>query len=208
MPPKPRYSKEEILDCAFEILKEKGMKSVNARDLGARLAASSRPVFTAYSSMEELKTDLHAKTKEAYAAWLHKALFYTLSYKQIALQMIDFAKREKHLFCCLFMEENSDFGEDFLLPREMTDFCVRELSEDFAISRKDAGEIFRQILLAAFSMACVRKNEAGARADANETDAIGRVITALIGLSKNGKMDLPTMQPVYRGRKRADDLNT
>ena len=34
MPPRPKYTKEEIVDAAFELTREKGIDSVVAREVG------------------------------------------------------------------------------------------------------------------------------------------------------------------------------
>ena len=55
MPPKPKYTKEEIINVALDMVREKGADSLTARDLGAKLGTSSRPIFTAFENMEDLK---------------------------------------------------------------------------------------------------------------------------------------------------------
>ena len=55
MPPKPKFTKEEIVQAALELVSEKGMEALTARDLGARLGSSARPVFTVFQSMEEVQ---------------------------------------------------------------------------------------------------------------------------------------------------------
>ena len=37
MPPKPKYTKEEIINAALDMVREKGADSLTARDLGAKL---------------------------------------------------------------------------------------------------------------------------------------------------------------------------
>ena len=58
MPPRPKYTKEEIVDAAFELTREKGIDSVVAREVGKRLNTSSSPIFTVWNSMEELKEEV------------------------------------------------------------------------------------------------------------------------------------------------------
>lgn len=55
MPPKSKYTKEEIVNVALNMVREKGADSLTARDLGARLETSARPIFTALENMEDLK---------------------------------------------------------------------------------------------------------------------------------------------------------
>ena len=39
MPPKPKFTREEIVAAALDIVRERGLKGLTARDLGARLGA-------------------------------------------------------------------------------------------------------------------------------------------------------------------------
>ena len=54
MPPKPKFTKEEIVAAALELVSEKGIEALTARELGVRLGSSARPIFTAFNSMEEV----------------------------------------------------------------------------------------------------------------------------------------------------------
>ena len=51
MPRKVQYDKQMIIEAAIEMVREHGIGSINARDLGAKLGCSSRPLFTAFKNM-------------------------------------------------------------------------------------------------------------------------------------------------------------
>ena len=55
MPPKAKYTRENIVDAAFEVARKGGLDAVMARDVAQKLGTSTSPIFTAFSSMEELK---------------------------------------------------------------------------------------------------------------------------------------------------------
>ena len=54
MPPRAKFTKEEIINAGLEILKEKDLSSVTAREIGKRLKSSSRPIFTTFQNMNEV----------------------------------------------------------------------------------------------------------------------------------------------------------
>ena len=54
MPPKPKFTKEEMIAATLELAREGGMSVLTSRDLGARLRGSARPIFTIFSSMEKV----------------------------------------------------------------------------------------------------------------------------------------------------------
>ena len=64
MPPKAKFTKDEILNTALNITREQGIDAVTARELGARLGSSPRPIFTIFKSMEEVKDFVILKAKE------------------------------------------------------------------------------------------------------------------------------------------------
>ena len=44
MPPKPKFTKDQMITAALDIVSEKGLSALTARNLGARLGGSSRPM--------------------------------------------------------------------------------------------------------------------------------------------------------------------
>ena len=55
MPPKVKFQKEEIVAAAADVAREKGAQAVTARDVAAKLGVSTRPIFTYFDTMDELK---------------------------------------------------------------------------------------------------------------------------------------------------------
>ena len=57
MPPKAKITKAMILDTVLDITRETGFETVNARSIANHLQCSTRPIFTCYENMEELKKE-------------------------------------------------------------------------------------------------------------------------------------------------------
>ena len=55
MPPKPKFTREEITAAALDLVSERGIDALTARDLGVRLGSSARPIFTVFKNMEEVQ---------------------------------------------------------------------------------------------------------------------------------------------------------
>ena len=45
MPPKFKFTKEEIINAALDLTRENGISSVTARRLGEKLGSSAKPIF-------------------------------------------------------------------------------------------------------------------------------------------------------------------
>ena len=52
MPPKPKFTKEEIINSAYELVRLGGENALTAREVGQSLGTSSSPIFTFFSDME------------------------------------------------------------------------------------------------------------------------------------------------------------
>lgn len=106
MPPKPKFTREEIVAAALELVSAKGMEALTSRDLGAQLGSSARPIFTVFRNMEEVQQAVQQAAMERFNAFAQKAMQYTPAFKQFGMQMLLFAQEEPKLFQLLFMSEN------------------------------------------------------------------------------------------------------
>lgn len=55
MPPKKRFSAEQIVEAAFSIAKSEGMDSISIRKVAEQLGSSIAPIYVNFSDVEELK---------------------------------------------------------------------------------------------------------------------------------------------------------
>lgn len=110
MAPIPKYTKEEITEIALNLVREKGYDMLTARDLAKRLNTSTRPIFTAFENMDELKKEIILKTIKLFEEYKKSEIEskkYT-EYKASGMAYIQFAKEEKNLFKLLFMRDRSN----------------------------------------------------------------------------------------------------
>ena len=107
MPPKPKFTKEEIVAAALELVSEKGIEALTARELGVRLGSSARPIFTVFNSMEEVQEEVRAAALKRFESYAEKAMHYTPVFKQVGMQMILFAMEEPKLYQLVYMSENA-----------------------------------------------------------------------------------------------------
>lgn len=108
MPPRAKYTRDEITQAALSLVRESGIDSLTARSLGERLGSSARPIFTVFQSMEEVQQAVVDAAKEVYKKYIEKGLASELAFKGVGTQYIVFAMREPKLFQLLFMREQSD----------------------------------------------------------------------------------------------------
>ena len=103
MPPKPKITRDMIIDAAFEITRKTGAENINARTVSEKLNCSTQPVMYHFSTIEELKRAVYAKS-DCY----HTEYLMNIEKPQkgimlgIGLNYIRFAIKEPHLFRFLF----------------------------------------------------------------------------------------------------------
>ena len=107
MPPKARITKEMILNTVLKITQESGFETVNARSIAGKLQCSTRPIFTCYENMEELKKDFLDFAFEYYNQYVscyRKAMTANASL-YLPLSYIAFAREEAYLFKLIFISD-------------------------------------------------------------------------------------------------------
>ncbi len=103
MPPRVIFNQDAVVEAGFSIVRERGFTELSARMIADRLKSSTGPVYTAFSSMDELKAEVIRKTEDLlmeYAMKKHtKSVFLNMG-TGITL----FALDNPVLFRSMFME--------------------------------------------------------------------------------------------------------
>ncbi len=113
MPPKAKFSKEDIIDAALAIARNEGIHAVTARTLGARLNSSARPIFTVFQNMEEVHQETIKRARQLYNQYVEEGLSCQPAFKGVGKQYIAFARKEPKLFQLLFMSELQNVPDSF-----------------------------------------------------------------------------------------------
>ena len=157
MPPKAKYTREEIINKAFEMAREKGIDAVVARELGKELGTSSSPIFTAFKNMEELQQEVRKVAMKEFETCVADALNYKPAFKYVGMKMIEFAMKEPKLFQLLYMREHDGSQTYAMLIDELGDtveVCIKAIQKDYGLSVEEAQLLFRQVWLHTFGI-CV-----------------------------------------------------
>ena len=157
MPPRAKYTREQIIQKAFEMTRKNGIESVVARELGKELGTSSSPIFTAFKNMEELHKEVRKVAMKEFETYVSDAINYTPAFKYVGMKMIEFAMKEPKLFQLLYMREHDESETYAMLINELGDtveVCIEIMQKDYDLSREDAELLFRQIWLHTFGI-CV-----------------------------------------------------
>lgn len=103
MPPTPIITKQDILNAGIQLIRENGIRSVNARSLAKSLSCSTKPLFRIYKNMEELKKDIKKELDIYYNDFMEKNMTNENRLLSQGISYIEFACSEKMIFSSLFM---------------------------------------------------------------------------------------------------------
>lgn len=109
MPPKFKFTKDEITNAALNITRESGISSLTARSLATKLGCSVKPIFGLFKNMEEVQLEVLKAANDLYHIYLQEDMIKGQypTYKASGMAYIRFAKEEKELFKLLFMRDRS-----------------------------------------------------------------------------------------------------
>ena len=106
MPTKIKISKDMILNAAFDIVRHHGIEKLSNRELANKLKCSIRPIYYQFENVEELQKELYTKIEKYFYNFLLDNMNNEIpKYKQVGINYIKFAKKEKKLFQTLFMSD-------------------------------------------------------------------------------------------------------
>ena len=155
MPPKPKFTKEEIVEAALEIISQKGAEALTARELGKKLGSSACPIFTACKNMEGLQQEVRTAAMHRFQSYAGKAPSEMPLFKQIGMETVMFALREPMLYKFLFMRENPKaVNFTYVLDTLGTtaDICIEAVCRDYGLSLKEARNLFENMWIYTFGI--------------------------------------------------------
>ena len=148
MPPKCKFTREEIIRSALEIARNEGADSITARALGAKLGASSKPIFSVFENMEEVQAEVQKAAKALYAGHVQIGLQQELAFKGVGTQYILFAIKEPKLFQLLFMSEQQQKPPVAgILPiiDESYEQILLSVQNGYGLGKNDAENLYRHL---------------------------------------------------------------
>lgn len=148
MPPKAKFTREEIVEAAFDIVKTDGFEALTSRALGTRLGSSARPIFTVFQSMDEVQQAVIEAAKALYKEYVDQGLMWEHPFKGVGTQYILFSIQEPKLFQLLFMTEQPqvpDFSGVLPLIEESYEEILLSIQKDYGMSRPLAEKLYQHL---------------------------------------------------------------
>ena len=202
MPPKPRFTADEIAVAALALVKEQGVEALTARNLAAKLDASARPIFTVFKSMDEVRRAARELALREFEQYFSDYERYTPAFKHIGMQMVSYGIREPELFKLLFMQEHSKgiSLDDYLSELgSMAQTSIRLIGRDYHLNEADAKTLFEQMWVHTFALGALCAMHVCDFSEAEIAEKLGQVFGGLLTMLRSGKIDQYNMQPRMDG---------
>lgn len=155
MPPKPKFTREEIVQTALDVVSRKGVEALTAKELGDALGSSARPIFTVFTSMKEVQDAVRAAAMRRFESFAEQKLPGMPLFKQVGMRMVLFGAREPKLYQLLFMQENRNavsFDDVFGEFGPTAETCIALIRETYSLSETEARLLFENVWIYTFGV--------------------------------------------------------
>ena len=155
MPPKPKFTKDEIVQAALEVVSQKGVEALTAKELGDALGSSARPIFTVFRSMKEVQDEVRAAAMRRFERFAAQTLPDMPLFKQVGMQMVLFGAKEPKLYQLLFMQENhnaASFDDVFGALGSTAETCIQSLRKAHGLTEAESRLLFETVWIYTFGI--------------------------------------------------------
>lgn len=200
MPPRPKYTKDEIIDAAYEIMEEGGIDAVVAREVAKRLGTTPGPIFTFFDGMDDLKNEVLKRAVKNVSEYLEGCKDYKPAFKEFGLRWIRFAKEHPHAYSMVFYIngplKNLEDDENSIKYQESMDYMERDVAEAFGLDREQAVDIIRKMSTYSQGIATLFITTGIEIPEDVINKEVGDVCLSLVAgwKIKRGDLDLPDMK--------------
>jgi len=146
MAPKEKITKKMILEATFQITRESGFQSINARSLAKAIGCSTQPIFSHYATMTDLKKDFHGYVSNYFNEYALSEAQGDNFFHKLGLAYINFAKNDSNLFQLVFMSEYMGLnGFSDMFGDEENLEVAKTVSSNLGISLEAAKNLYMKI---------------------------------------------------------------
>ena len=117
---KVKFTRENIVNATYDLMKQEGMKSISARKIAKKLKGSTAPIYAHFSNLEILKEEVIEIAKSNFPKYVNKE-YTEREMLNIAMGIAVFAREERELFKSIFLMD-----DDF---KDLFDVVVKDVVE-------------------------------------------------------------------------------
>ena len=151
MAPKYKFTKEEMVEAALQVVRTKGIGGLTAKTMADELGTSTQPIFTSFGSMEGIKREVYAAAVRVYDGYTDAGLKAEVPFFGVGMQYLQFAREEPELYRLLFLSRETDLSA--MKSMEHLQQLVRPtLMRIYCMTSQEADLYFRNLWLVVHSL--------------------------------------------------------
>ena len=192
MPPKPKFTREEVASVALVIIKEEGVSALTAREVGKRLGTTVSPIFTIFTNMEDLKWAARELALKEFEEYVSDFREYTPAFKRIGMKMVSYAIHEPELYKLLFMQERPQgqkFSDTMGELGSMAGTCIELLEKDYGVTKEEASSLFEQMWVYTYGIGSLCAMKVCDFTEEEIANRLGQIFAGQLMLIKSGRMN-------------------
>ena len=151
MAPKNKFTKEEMAEAALRVVRAKGIGCLTAKTIADELGTSTRPIFTSFGSMEEVKQEVYAAAVRVYDSYTSAGLKEKIPFLGVGKSYIRFAQEEPELYRFLFLTRVSEYSA-MKSMQHLQELVRPALTDIYHIDAEEANLYFRDLWLVVHSL--------------------------------------------------------
>lgn len=153
MAPKNKFTKEQIVAAALKVVREGGISSLTAKTLAEKLGTSTRPIFTAFATMDNLKNEMRSAAENTYKEYVAEGLKEKIPFLGLGMKHIHFAQNEPELYRFLFLTSSPEKNNcAFDAMQQALEAARPSLMSIYRITAEEADFYFRDMWLVVHSL--------------------------------------------------------
>lgn len=152
---KESFNREGLVEKGVQFINEKGIESLNARDLAKFIGCSTQPIFRNYENMQEYKLDLKKCMREDYTNFINKHIkkedyLLTISYAYVL-----YAKNKPNIFRALFITELAGSRTvNEVINTSRNKETIDAMIIQYNLKQKQAEDLYRDVRFYTHGIAC------------------------------------------------------
>lgn len=171
MAPRNKFTREEMIAAAVQIVRARGESALTARSVAEALHVSTQPVFTCFHSMEELRREVLSAARAVYDSYVQRGLQTEIPFFGFGMEYIRFAREEPELYRLLFLTGSSGGAMSALAHSQS--LARESLMRIYRIDARAADFYFRDMWLVVHGLATLLVTGEGAYTDRE----VGEILT-------------------------------
>lgn len=191
MPPKPKFTRQDLAAAAYRLIRTQGMSALTARDLGKQLGVSSSPIFTYFKGMDEVRQAARELALAEFRESVSDYRSYTPAARYIGIRLVQLGQQEPEVFRLLFMQKHPQPIGITELLEDLGDIgtdVIRLLEADYGLGMENTRLLFEALWIQAFGMGSLCASGGLTLTEAEISRRLGMVFAGQMMLLRSGKL--------------------